>query len=115
MLKSVAGNLTTGAQSGESAVRKGSGGQKKAEELKKACQDFEAILSSQLLKAMRQSSLKAEESDQAREIFEGMMDETLSRELSRHNRFGLGNMLYEKLLPLVTSEGGGQAAIKDDG
>lgn len=137
MLKSVAGDLVTGALSKEPEVRKGSGGQDRAEELKKACQEFEAILNNQLLKVMRQSSLKAEESDQARDIFEGMMDQTLSVEVSRQNRFGLGQMLYERLLPLVASgsaksrnaeasaagaetqgaqlQQGGAVALKDDG
>ena len=69
--------------------------------LKEACQEFESILTGYLFKSMRQSVVKAEEPDQASQIYESMMDDTLARELSRSGSGGMADMLYRELLPLV--------------
>lgn len=73
----------------------------KKRRLKEACQEFEAIFANYVLKSMRDSVQRAEEPDQAREIYESMRDESLARELSRGSGCGLAKLLYEQLLPLV--------------
>jgi Rod binding domain-containing protein len=69
--------------------------------LKEACQEFESLLTGYLFKSMRQSVVRAEEPDQANQIYEGMMDETLAKELSRSGSGGLADILYRELLPLI--------------
>ncbi len=72
--------------------------------LKEACEEFEAVLTGYLLKSMRESVMRAEEPDSAREMYEGLMDETLAKEVSRSNGTGLGKLLYDQLVPLIKEE-----------
>ncbi|RPJ10032.1 MAG: hypothetical protein EHM36_03660 [Deltaproteobacteria bacterium] len=72
--------------------------------LKEACQEFEAMLNGYLFKSMRQSIDRAEEPDQAQQVYEGMMDETLARELSKHGNGSLSEILYHQLLPLIKND-----------
>jgi Rod binding domain-containing protein len=69
--------------------------------LKESCQEFESFLTQHLLKSMDDSILRAEEPDQARETYEGMFRETLSGELSQHSKGGIGDLLYQRLAPLL--------------
>jgi flagellar protein FlgJ len=69
--------------------------------LKKACQEFESIMTNYLLKSMRQSVMRAEEPKQGRDMYEGMMDETLAGEMSKSGGQGLSELLYQQLAPLV--------------
>ena len=69
--------------------------------LKTSCQEFESFFTSYVLKSMRNSVPRAEEPEQSREIYEGMLDDTLSKELSQGRGLGLGELLYERLAPLV--------------
>jgi peptidoglycan hydrolase FlgJ len=69
--------------------------------LHKACQEFESIMTNYMLKSMRQSVLKADAPDQGREMYEGMMDETLAGEMSKTGPRGLSELLYRELVPLV--------------
>ena len=73
--------------------------------LKEACQEFEAVLTNTVFKSMRQSIMRAEEPDQAREIFESMMDETLAKEFSKSEGCGLAALLYKQLLPMIAGSG----------
>jgi peptidoglycan hydrolase FlgJ len=67
--------------------------------LKKACEDFEAVLTNYLFKSMRQTVVKTESEgrDQSAELYEGMMDEAVANQLSHHSGLGLGKMLYQQL------------------
>jgi peptidoglycan hydrolase FlgJ len=67
--------------------------------LKKACEDFEAVLTNYLFKSMRQTVAKAEPEgrDQSLELFEGMMDEAVANQLSHQSGLGLGKLLYQQL------------------
>ena len=69
--------------------------------LKEACQEFESFLTQHLLKSMDESILRAEEPDQARETYEGMFRERLAGELSRHTKGGIGDLLFQRLAPLL--------------
>ncbi|MGV8074859.1 MAG: rod-binding protein [Syntrophobacteraceae bacterium] len=72
--------------------------------LKEACQEFEAVLTNSVFKSMRQSIMRTEEPDQARQIYESMMDETVAKEFSKREGCGLSNILYKQLLPLIRDE-----------
>jgi len=67
--------------------------------LKTACEDFEAIMVTYLFKSMRQTALKSETEDfgSGKDLFEGMMDETLATQLSHQQGLGLSRLLYEQL------------------
>ena len=69
------------------------------EKLKKACQEFEAIFLNMMLKQMRGSVVEGEftEKSHAREIFEEMHDEELSKAMSQGKGMGLAQQLYQQL------------------
>jgi flagellar protein FlgJ len=75
----------------------------KKRELKKACEDFEAIITSYLFKSMRETVPQSDEEEdgQAKDIYESMMDQSLAKELSHRPGLGLARTLYKKLAPLV--------------
>lgn len=72
--------------------------------LKECCQNFEAIMMSNLLKEMRQNPLSCESTDQGREIYQGMMDESVAGTLSLKGDMGMGESLYRQLAPLMESK-----------
>jgi Rod binding domain-containing protein len=76
------------------------------QKLKKACEDFEAIMVTYLFKSMRQTSLKSEteEFGSTKDLFEGMLDETLATQLSHQQGLGLARLLYEQLAPVMESK-----------
>ncbi|HOQ06847.1 MAG TPA: rod-binding protein [Clostridiales bacterium] len=68
-------------------------------ELKKACQEFEAIMLDMLYKQMKATIIKSSlvEEDPGREIFESMLEEELMDQASRRGSLGLADMLYKQL------------------
>jgi peptidoglycan hydrolase FlgJ len=82
--------------------------------LRKACEDFEAIMVTYLFKSMRQTSLKTdtEEFGSCKELYEGMMDETLATQLSHQQGLGLAKLLYEQLAPAIETNGMDSAESK---
>lgn len=69
--------------------------------LKEACQNFESFFIQKLFEQMRSSSATiggAIEKSQARETFEKMLDEELSKEMSEAGGIGLSKMLYDSML-----------------
>ncbi|SCG81878.1 hypothetical protein DW1_0257 [Proteiniborus sp. DW1] len=69
-------------------------------ELLKACQEFEAIFTHMLLKAMRSTVPESEliEKTTATEIFEDMYDQELATTLSKgQNGLGIAQMLYNQM------------------
>ncbi|MGC8720509.1 MAG: rod-binding protein [Thermodesulforhabdaceae bacterium] len=83
------------------------------EELKKACREFESLFTAYILKSMRSTVLRAEEPQQAREIYEAMFDEALAREISLSGALGLGDLIYKQLEPLLEAEAK-QKPLKED-
>jgi peptidoglycan hydrolase FlgJ len=73
--------------------------------LRKACEDFEAIMVTYLFKSMRETAMRAEpEADEfgsSKGLYEGMMDETLASQLSHQEGLGLARLLYHQLAPLM--------------
>ncbi|MBU0680919.1 MAG: rod-binding protein [Proteobacteria bacterium] len=75
-------------------------GRKENQELRKACADFEALLTQQLLSAMRESTAETEglfEKSYGEKMFQSMMDQELAEKMASGNGSGFGNMLFEQL------------------
>lgn len=92
-------SITPGVQSGASARLEF---QKKR--LLKACDEFGALLTQQLLKSMREGTIRAEQPGQSQQIYESMFDQQLALEVSKHQNGGISSLLYQQLLPLVTGQ-----------
>ena len=93
----------------------GVGDKKKLNEkkLKKACTDFEALFIAHMLKSMRQTIPQTGflGKGPGGDIYQGLMDEELSKKLAQNKGLGLGQVLYrqmlrqEKKIPLVSTRG----------
>lgn len=72
---------------------------KDEKELKKACQEFEAVIINMLYKQMKATVVKSDliEEDPGTEIFESMRDEQLMEQASKTGTFGLAESLYRQL------------------
>jgi flagellar protein FlgJ len=69
------------------------------EEIKKVCQQFEAIFINMLFKQMRNTITEGglTEKSQARETFEGMLDEEMSKAIAEGGGFGIAEMMTKAL------------------
>jgi len=69
------------------------------EEIKKVCQQFEAIFVNMLFKQMRNTITDGglTEKSQARETFEGMLDEEMSSAIAEGGGFGIAEMMTKAL------------------
>ena len=67
--------------------------------LKKACGEFEALFTTQLLQRMRATVPKSEffGSSEKEEIFRCMLDEETAKEIAKTGAMGIGRMLYAQL------------------
>ncbi len=67
--------------------------------LKEACQDFEALFLSSLLKAMRKTVQKTNlfGSDSAEQSFQEMMDMEISKCAAKSSSMGIADALYRQL------------------
>jgi flagellar protein FlgJ len=93
----------------------GTGDKKKLDrkKLKKACTDFEALFIAQMLKSMRQTVPQTGFLGKGlgNEIYQGLMDQELSKKLAHNKGLGLGQVLYRQMLrqeekiPLVSKRG----------
>ena len=68
--------------------------------LKKACEDFESIFISQMLKEMRKSIPKSGLLDggDRQDMYISLFDEELSKSLAKRGGIGLGKILYQNVL-----------------
>lgn len=78
----------------------------KKQRLKEACEEFESIMTNYLLKSMRESIDRAEKPEQAREVYESLLDEAVSKEVAKRQGSGLSDTLYKQLSPLVRENSG---------
>ena len=64
-----------------------------------ACKEFESIFMQMVMKEMRSTVPDGGLTDksQAREMFEGLYDEEMSKEMSKNEGIGLAKMLYESM------------------
>jgi len=69
------------------------------EELKKACDQFEGILLNMMYKQMKATVIRSDlfERDLATDIFENMLDDTLTEKAAEVGSLGLSDMLYRQL------------------
>jgi len=67
--------------------------------LKAACQQFEALFVQMMMKNMRSTIQDGGfiEKSYAREMFEGMFDEEIAKEVSKGQGIGVSQMMYEQL------------------
>jgi len=72
--------------------------------LRENCREFESVMISYMMKAMRGGLMRAEEAGSTKEIYEDMLAEQVSKEISRSSALGIGDMLYSKLEPLVKTQ-----------
>lgn len=77
------------------------GGTENGGRLKKACAEFEALFINQLLKELRATVEKSGLMDggQAEEVYTGMMDAEIARDLASKGGIGLAAILYRQLNP----------------
>jgi Rod binding domain-containing protein len=74
--------------------------------LKESCQDFEAVMTNFVFKAMQATVSKTEKSSGgAEEVFEGLLSEAVAKDSSRHDRLGLGEALYKQLVSKIEPKG----------
>ncbi len=68
-------------------------------QIKKACQDFEAIFTGFMLKAMRKTVQKSElfGSNQEEDMFRDMMDDEIAKTSSQRGSMGIADLLYKQL------------------
>lgn len=80
--------------------------EKDLEGLKKACMEFETYFINTLFKEMRSSSEGTGliEKSQARSMFEGMLDEEMSKKMSEAGGIGLADMLFKNLQKAYEAE-----------
>jgi len=81
-----------------------SGGKKAAdaENLEKVSREFESIFIHQMLKAMRKTVVRSDLLGSfAGEQYESMMDEELSKEISKHKGIGLAEVIHRQLKHLT--------------
>lgn len=67
--------------------------------LKQACQDFESIFLNHLLSKMRESIPKSElmGNSQGEDMYRGMLDEELAKQMAASGGMGLGQVLYRQM------------------
>lgn len=76
----------------------------KKKKLRDSCREFESVMISYLLKSMRDTIIRAEEPEPAREMYEDMFTGQISKEIGKNSAMGLGNLLYKKLEPLLKAQ-----------
>lgn len=71
--------------------------------LKKVCQEFEALLVTQMLSAMRETVPKSDllGSREKEEIFQSMLDQETAVQMSRTGSLRIADMLYAQLSKIV--------------
>jgi flagellar protein FlgJ len=69
------------------------------EKLKSACQQFESVFINILMKNMRDTVTEGGliKKSYAREMFEGMLDQEISKEVAKGGGIGLAKLMYEQL------------------
>ncbi len=84
------------AESSKNSIKNGS---KSEHDIKKAAQDFEAVMLNMVIKAMWKTIPKSElfEQNNATQIYEGIMHTSLSEEMARNGGMGIAKVLYKQL------------------
>ena len=72
--------------------------------LRDSCQEFESVMISYMMKTMRDAVRWDEEPDTAKTVYEDMLSQQVSEEISRSSVLGIGDMLYSKLEPRLETQ-----------
>ncbi|MHC1725554.1 MAG: rod-binding protein [Syntrophobacteraceae bacterium] len=72
--------------------------------LRENCREFESVMVSYLMKTMRESVMRAEEPENAREMYEDMLAGQMSKEMAKSGAIGMGDMLYSRLEHLLKTQ-----------
>lgn len=85
--------------------------EEKDRKLKKACRDFEAVLTYQVLKSMRKTIGKCDllNGGQGEEIFQSLFDMQISKNMSDFGPNSLARLLYQQLKGHVSPSQGQKA------
>ncbi|MEN8258380.1 MAG: rod-binding protein [Thermodesulfobacteriota bacterium] len=70
------------------------------EQLRKACNDFEALLTKQMLSTMRESTFETEglfEKSYGEKLFQSMADQEMAERMATGGGIGFGDMLFQQL------------------
>ena len=70
------------------------------QKLRKACADFEALLTQQMLSTMRESAFEGEglfEKSYGEKLFQGMVDQEIATKMANGKGSGFGDMLFQQL------------------
>lgn len=72
---------------------------KQQDQLKKACQDFEAMFLSSLMKSMRKTVVQTDifGSAQKEDMFKDMMDSEICKSAAKTSSVGIADMMYRQL------------------
>jgi murein DD-endopeptidase MepM/ murein hydrolase activator NlpD len=86
--------------------------QQKNAELKKACKEFESVLTYEMLKSMRSTVDKCDLFDggEGEEIYESLLDQELSKKLTGYGSNSLAEILYRQLSRIDSITGSGHEA-----
>ena len=73
-------------------------------ELKRACQDFEAIFIQPMFRAMRKSSLDDGlfPHDTAHLLYRDLLDDQIASEIAHHQSLGLADQMYQQMEKLLS-------------
>jgi Rod binding domain-containing protein len=69
--------------------------------LREKCREFESVMTSFMMKSMRDSIMRGEEPGNAMGMYEDMLAGEVSKVISNGTTLGIGELLYSKLEPLV--------------
>jgi len=73
--------------------------EKDKDKLRTVCQDFESVFLNMMLQSMRNTVPKSEflGQDKGREMFEGLLDQELTKDMAKTGGVGLADMLFKQL------------------
>lgn len=72
--------------------------------LRDTCREFESIMTSFMMKTMRDGVSWTEDHDSAKEMYEDMFAQEVSKQIGRSSVLGIGDMLYSRLEPLLETQ-----------
>ncbi|MBW1975447.1 MAG: rod-binding protein [Deltaproteobacteria bacterium] len=80
----------------------------KKDQLRRTCRQFESLFVAYLLKNMKAGMMRSEDPSYQSYMYEAMFDEAVADVVGQSGSFGLGDLLYEQLLPLLEEEAKGE-------
>jgi Rod binding domain-containing protein len=79
--------------------------------LRENCRAFESVMISYMMKTMRDSLIRGEDTGSTKEMYEDMLADQVSKQIGSSSALGIGDMLYSKLEPLVKAKSSQEAKI----